>query len=75
MKRINAKKYINKIGKKIFKAMYNKFMRVGDPRGELSMFEVQSRISFYISIIMIIALFAFIIFFIILLIYLKEIFF
>ena len=64
MKRINAKKYINKIGKKIFKAMYNKFMRVGDPRGELSMFEAQARISFYINTIIIIAFFILVIFFI-----------
>ena len=58
MKKINFKKYINRIGKKVFKAIYNKFMRVGDPRGELSMFEAQARISFYINIIIIITLFA-----------------
>tara|TARA_Y100000590_G_scaffold291752_1_gene328504 strand:+ start:1483 stop:1689 length:207 start_codon:yes stop_codon:yes gene_type:complete len=58
MKKINFKKYINRIGKKVYKAIYNKFMRVGDPRGELSMFEAQARISFYINIIIIITLFA-----------------
>ena len=34
MKKININKYINRIGKKTYKAMYNKFIRVGDPRGE-----------------------------------------
>ena len=58
MKKINFKKYINRIGKKVYKTIYNKFMRVGDPRGELSMFEAQARISFYINIIIIITLFA-----------------
>ena len=57
MKRINIKKYIHKISKKIFKAMYNKFMRVGSPRGELSIFEAKAKLSFYINLIIIIALF------------------
>ena len=69
MKKINIKKYLNKArkNKKLYKALYNKFMRVGDPRGELSMFEVQARISFYINTIIIIALFILAIFFIALL--------
>ena len=62
IKKLNIKKYINKISKKIYKAMYNKFMRVGDPRGELSMFEAQARISFYINTMIIITLFALVIF-------------
>ena len=64
MKKINIKKYINKISKKIYKAMYNKFMRVGDPRGELSMFEAQARISFYINSIIVVVLLVLIFFFI-----------
>ena len=64
MKKINIKKYINMIGKKAYKAMYNKFMRVGDPRGELSMFEAQARISFYINSIIIVALLVLIFFFV-----------
>ena len=56
MKKINFKKYINSIGRKVYKAIYNKFMRVGDPRGELSMFEAQARISFYINSILIVIL-------------------
>ena len=56
MKKINIKKYIYKIGNKAFKTMYNKFMRVGDPRGELSMFEAQARISFYINSIIVVVL-------------------
>jgi len=71
MKKINLKKYINRIDKKLYKASYNKFMRVGDPRGELSKFEVQGRISLYIYIIIILSLFALVIFFI----YLQQILF
>ena len=64
MKKINIKKYIHKIGKKVYKAIYNKFMRVGDPRGELSMFEAQARISFYINSIIIAVLLVLIFFFV-----------
>ena len=58
MKKINIKKYIYKIGKKAYKAMYNKFMRVGDPRGELSRFEAKAKFYFYINLIRNVALFA-----------------
>ena len=51
MKKINFKKYINSIGRKVYRAIYNKFIRVGDPRGELSMFEAQAKLIFYINFI------------------------
>ncbi len=61
---MNSKNYLNKAFKKLYKVLYNKFMRVGDPRGELSMFEVQARISFYINSIIIVALLVLIFFFV-----------
>ncbi len=64
MKKIFFKKHVNRIGRKLYKAMYNKFMRVGDPRGELSMFEAQAKLSFYINSIILFALLALILFFI-----------
>ena len=64
MKKINIKKYIYKIGKKAYKAMYNKFMRVGDPRGELSIFEASAKINFYINLIIVAVLLVLIFFFV-----------
>ena len=64
MKKINIKKYIYKIGKKAYKAMYNKFMRVGDPRGELSIFEASAKINFYINLINVAVLIVLIYFFV-----------
>ena len=62
--RMNFNKYFYKVYKKLFKALYKKFMRVGDPRGELSIFEAQAKLSFYISSIILFALLALILFFI-----------